>query len=214
MNRPRLLTMATLDDLRLPILDQLTIPVFYNVADEQVPHTVNDLLAPFDLADFGEEGCEINNLLYPMKTSAQMHLCPSIELMQQHWTPFDESSEEDTAVHFVIVDRFLFQYFLDTASRFQNVIHLGGLPGQRFSHQTRLEVHLLPSTEAIEMVSRIHGECCRLRAEVVGLRRHVQRTEQRLGNLIETLGAAWPHLAEDLGLTLQMSDFDPTPGDP
>ena len=204
--------MVTLDDLRLPILDQLTIPVVYNVSDEQVPYTVNDLLAPFDLDDFAIEGCEINNLLYPMKTSAQVHLLPSIELMQEHWTPFDDSLEEGTAVHFVIIDRFLFQYFLDTASQFQNTIHLGGLPGQRFSHQTRLEVHLLPSTEAIEMISRIHGECCRLRTEVVGLRSQIQRTEQRLGTLIETLGVAFPHLAEDLGLTMQIGDLEPTPG--
>ena len=204
--------MVTLDDLRLPILDQLTIPVVYNVSDEQVPYTVNDSLAPFDLDDFAIEGCEINNLLYPMKTSAQVHLLPSIELMQEHWTPFDDSLEEGTAVHFVIIDRFLFQYFLDTASQFQNTIHLGGLPGQRFSHQTRLEVHLLPSTEAIEMISRIHGECCRLRTEVVGLRSQIQRTEQRLGTLIDTLGVAFPHLAEDLGLTMQIGDLEPTPG--
>ena len=204
--------MVTLDDLRLPILDQLTVPVFYNVSDEQVPYTVNDLLAPFDLDDFGIEGCEINSLLYPLKTSSQVHLLPSIELLQEHWTPFDDSLEEGTAVHFVIIDRFLFQFFLARAAQFNNTIHLGGHPGQRFSHQTRLEVHLMPSTESIEMISRIHGECCRLRAEVVGLRSQIQRTEQRLGSLIETLGVAFPHLAADLGLTLQMSDLEPTPG--
>jgi len=145
--------MVTLADLRLPISDQLTVPVLYNVSDEQVPYTVNDLLTPFDLDDFGIEGCEINSLLYPLKTSAQVHLLPSIELLQEHWTPFDDSLEEGTAVHFVIIDRFLFQFFLDRAAEFQNTIHLGGHPGQRFSHQTRLEVHLLPSTESIEMIS-------------------------------------------------------------
>lgn len=200
--------MVSLDALRLPVLDQLTLPVFYNVADEQVPYTVNDLLAPFYLEDFGIEGCEINNLLYPMKTSSQMHLLPSIELLQEHWAPFDESLEPGTAVHFVIIDRFLFQFFLDRAAEFHNTIHLGGVPGQNFTHQTRLEVHLLPSTESIEMISRMHGECCRLRTEVVGLRTQLQRTEQRLGTLIETLGAAFPHLASDLGLTLQMSDLE------
>ena len=115
-------------------------------------------------------------------------------------------------VFFVIIDRFLFQFFLDRAAQFHNTIHLGGHPGQRFSHQTRLEVHLMPSTESIEMISRIRGECCRLRTEVVGLRSQIQRTEQRLGSLIETLGVAFPHLAADLGLTLQMSDLEPTPG--
>ena len=44
---------------------------------------------------------------------------------------------------------------------------------------------------------------------------HCQKKEkqkQRLGSLIETLGVAFPHLAADLGLTLQMSDLEPTPG--
>ena len=39
-----------------------------------------------------------------------------------------------------------------------------------------------------------------------------EKQKQRLGSLIETLGVAFPHLAADLGLTLQMSDLEPTPG--
>lgn len=78
--------------------------------------------------------------------------------------------EDDTAIHFVVVDRFVFQYMLDTAETFQNTLYLGGPPGGNFGHRTRLEIHLIPSVEAIEMVSRIHFLSGRIQSLVACIR--------------------------------------------
>lgn len=57
--------MTTLEALRLPISDQLTIPVYFNQAEEVVPPTLDD---------FGAEGCEVNNFLVPLKTPGNVHI--------------------------------------------------------------------------------------------------------------------------------------------
>lgn len=73
-------------------------------------------------------------------------------------------------------------------------------------HRTRLEIHLLPQTELVDVVSRMHG-LTRLRREVTDLRNDLRQARDLLGRTIETLGAHMPSLATELGLTLTAQDF-------
>lgn len=81
-----------------------------------------------------------------------------------------------------------------------------GGPAALLDHRTRLEIHLLPQTELVDVVSRMHG-LTRLRREVTDLRNDLRQARDLLGRTIET-GAHMPSLATDLGLTLTAQDLE------
>ena len=137
--------MTTLEALRLPISDQLTIPVYFNQAEEVVPPT-----------RFSRRGMRGEQLFGAFEDPGQCTPPSKCRIAEPILVSF-RRLEDDTAIHFVVLDRFVFQYMLDTAETFQNTLYLGGPPGGNFGHRTRLEIHLIPSVEAIEMVSRIQS---------------------------------------------------------
>lgn len=80
-------------------------------------------------------------------------------------------------------------------------------------YHTTLEIHLLSATEVLDVLGRMHGAMLRLRQEVHGLYGELRATRNMLGQLTETLGAHFPELAYDLGLTIRPGE-DPAAAPP
>ena len=79
---------------------------------------------------------------------------------------------------------------IDHAQRRQYRFQFGDCssPDNRIS--TNLEIHLLPPTELIEIVGRLHGHRHRMQRELFDLTREFRAYRRRVGDVFEALAAA------------------------
>lgn len=63
--------------------NQFTILLHFDTSPEHHEWIVGDVLTIFDLEP---TECELNDYIYPMRTSQQRMLCPAIESMEGFWT--------------------------------------------------------------------------------------------------------------------------------
>lgn len=192
----------------LPVSNQLTVPIHFALAPELTPWTINDLLEPIGLEHF--TGCDITEWAFPLMTLLPTHNLPALEQLGDLWVPWDEEISEERRIHLLLFDRQLFQDVIEAAADNHNQILLGAPAGQAavLQYHATLEVHLLAFPEMVEVIGRLHGVMCRMRRDIHALTTQVRDTNERLGRTIETIGAHFPELAHDLGLTLRPADFN------
>lgn len=182
---------------------QFTVRVLFSTEPEHHEPILNDVLDIF--TNFDGMDCAVNDYIFPMLTPLHHMNSPSVEQMTSNWAAWDEPLAENRRIHLAVVHPPLFSSMIQ-AARASGFSWTIGTPNPTNQLETRLECHLIPQTEWIELCGRLYGEFRRLRLEMNQLTAEHRETRALLGRVIEAIAARDPSLANELGLVLRPED--------
>ena len=183
--------------------DQFTVQIHFDLSPEHHERIFGDVLTVFDMETLD---CDINNFLFPMLTDHNRMLAPSIESMTEFWSAWAEPITEDKRLHLAVLDIPLYNQMLQSA-RACGFAWTFGSPTPGNVLRTALEVHLVPSTEVIELFGRLYGNFRRQQQELHELQTALRETRDLLGRTVEALASRDESLAGELGLLLRPEDL-------
>ena len=111
------------------------------------------------------------------------------------WGPLDQEISPDKRAHFAVCDRALYEHMIEHTIRRGYVC---SRPEGRLT--SNLELHLIPPTEVVQPLSRMHQHSRRLQQDLMNLTLEFRAYRRRIGDVFEALAAAQPQLAPMLGL--------------
>lgn len=153
--------------------NQFMVQVQFCLDPEHTTWCVEGSLA---ILDMEQTKCEINDVVYPMRMGPNYMLPSALEAMGTYWSAWDEELDENHRVHFAILDIPLFRSMLGhaRAAQFRWTCRNSLNPDHR--HQTCLEVHLVPSTEIVDLVGRMYTHSRRQQEELHQLQTQLRET--------------------------------------
>ena len=189
---PSVVLMAAPFDL--PAESQFTVQLWFQATPETTEWTLNQTLAAFQLDHLG---CELNEYVMALSTGRQNFHLPAIEHVERFWTAWDEPITDRFCYHLLVVDRSLYQHMRSSINQRNMEIVLGGR-----LDRTDLHVHLLPATEMIEVVGRMHGAMTRMQGQLHSLDQECRATRRLLHQVLDILVAHHPQMTTDLNAIL------------
>ena len=136
---------------------------------------------------------------------------PAIEHLAANWIAWDEDLVPLRRFHFAFLDKHAFML----AAQHAGAQH-GAVLRLRGSEDVlcHVELHLIAESEKIELLGRLHQVLHKQQGEIKSLQEgsarlfevtqrlaeELQETRKALGNTLETLGAHFPQLIDDLHL--------------
>ena len=176
-------------------------------ADAQRP-TIEDVIPHLGLEGLEREVCE---MIFPVSTSLPQMELPAIEHLAANWIAWDEDLVPLRRFHFAFLDKHAFML----AAQHAGAQH-GAVLRLRGSEDVlcHVELHLIAESEKIELLGRLHQVLHKQQGEIKSLQEgsarlfevtqrlaeELQETRKALGNTLESLGAHFPQLIDDLHL--------------
>ena len=172
------------------------------------PATIDDVIP-----HFGLEGLDrpVSEMIFPVATRLSETELPAIEHLAANWLAWDEDLVPLRRFHFAFLDKHAFTLAAQHAgAQHGAVLRLRG-PEDALCH---VELHLIAESEKIELLGRLHQVLHKQQGEIKSLQegsarlfdvtqrlaQELQETRNALGNTLETLGAHFPQLIDDLRL--------------
>ena len=176
-------------------------------ADAQRP-TIEDVIPHLGLEGLEREVCE---MIFPVSTSLPQMELPAIEHLAANWIAWDEDLVPLRRFHFAFLDKHAFML----AAQHAGAQH-GAVLRLRGSEDVlcHVELHLIAESEKIELLGRLHQVLHKQQGEIKSLQEgsarlfevtqrlaeELHETRKALGNTLESLGAHFPQLIDDLHL--------------
>ena len=176
-------------------------------ADAQRP-TIEDVIPHLGLQGLEREVCE---MIFPVSTSLPQMELPAIEHLAANWIAWDEDLVPLRRFHFAFLDKHAFML----AAQHAGAQH-GAVLRLRGSEDVlcHVELHLIAESEKIELLGRLHQVLHKQQGEIKSLQEgsarlfevtqrlaeELHETRKALGNTLESLGAHFPQLIDDLHL--------------
>ena len=196
------------DLIEVPGGDHVSLHVrCFRDADAQRP-TIEDVIPHLGLEGLEREVCE---MIFPVSTSLPQMELPAIEHLAANWIAWDEDLVPLRRFHFAFLDKHAFML----AAQHAGAQH-GAVLRLRGSEDVlcHVELHLIAESEKIELLGRLHQVLHKQQGEIKSLQEgsarlfevtqrlaeELQETRKALGNTLETLGAHFPQLIDDLHL--------------
>ena len=196
------------DLIEVPGGDHVSLHVrCFRDADAQRP-TIEDVIPHLGLEGLEREVCE---MIFPVSTSLPEMELPAIEHLAANWIAWDEDLVPLRRFHFAFLDKHAFML----AAQHAGAQH-GAVLRLRGSEDVlcHVELHLIAESEKIELLGRLHQVLHKQQGEIKSLQEgsarlfevtqrlaeELQETRKALGNTLETLGAHFPQLIDDLHL--------------
>eukprot|EP00435_Cladocopium_sp_Y103_P071582 s1104_g37.t2 len=114
----------------------------------------DDLLAFFEMQQIG---CEINQLVLPVRAGPGDSRMPPLTTVVDHWIPWDETITEEMSIHWLIPDATLFATMCDHIADDAVDLRPDGTD-PRDAEQVKLYIHHLPVTDLTYVFSQLHQE--------------------------------------------------------
>ena len=196
------------DLIEVPGGDHVSLHVrCFRDGDAQRP-TIEDVIPHLGLEGLEREVCE---MIFPVSTSLPQMELPAIEHLAANWIAWDEDLVPLRRFHFAFLDKHAFML----AAQHAGAQH-GAVLRLRGSEDVlcHVELHLIAESEKIELLGRLHQVLHKQQGEIKSLQEgsarlfevtqrlaeELQETRKALGNTLETLGAHFPQLIDDLHL--------------
>ena len=196
------------DLIEVPGGDHVSLHVrCFRDADAQRP-TIEDVIPHLGLEGLEREVCE---MIFPVSTSLPQMELPAIEHLAANWIAWDEDLVPLRRFHFAFLDKHAFML----AAQHAGAQH-GAVLRLRGSEDVlcHVELHLIAESEKIELLGRLHQVLHKQQGEIKSLQEgsarlfevtqrlaeELQETRKALGNTLESLGAHFPQLIDDLHL--------------
>ena len=196
------------DLIEVPGGDHVSLHVrCFRDGDAQRP-TIEDVIPHLGLEGLEREVCE---MIFPVSTSLPQMELPAIEHLAANWIAWDEDLVPLRRFHFAFLDKHAFML----AAQHVGAQH-GAVLRLRGSEDVlcHVELHLIAESEKIELLGRLHQVLHKQQGEIKSLQEgsarlfevtqrlaeELQETRKALGNTLETLGAHFPQLIDDLRL--------------
>ena len=196
------------DLIEVPGGDHVSLHVrCFRDGDAQRP-TIEDVIPHLGLEGLEREVCE---MIFPVSTSLPQMELPAIEHLAASWIAWDEDLVPLRRFHFAFLDKHAFVL----AAQHAGAQH-GAVLRLRGSEDVlcHVELHLIAEREKIELLGRLHQVLHKQQGEIKSLQEgsarlfevtqrlaeELQETRKALGNTLETLGAHFPQLIDDLHL--------------
>ena len=196
------------DLIEVPGGDHVSLHVrCFRDADAQRP-TIEDVIPHLGLQGLEREVCE---MIFPVSTSLPQMELPAIEHLAANWIAWDEDLVPLRRFHFAFLDKHAFML----AAQHAGAQH-GAVLRLRGSEDVlcHVELHLIAESEKIELLGRLHQVLHKQQGEIKSLQEgsarlfevtqrlaeELHETRKALGNTLESLGAHFPQLIDDLHL--------------
>ena len=196
------------DLIEVPGGDHVSLHVrCFRDGDAQRP-TIEDVIPHLGLQGLEREVCE---MIFPVSTSLPQMELPAIEHLAANWIAWDEDLVPLRRFHFAFLDKHAFML----AAQHAGAQH-GAVLRLRGSEDVlcHVELHLIAESEKIELLGRLHQVLHKQQGEIKSLQEgsarlfevtqrlaeELQETRKALGNTLESLGAHFPQLIDDLHL--------------
>ena len=196
------------DLIEVPGGDHVSLHVrCFRDADAQRP-TIEDVIPHLGLEGLEREVCE---MIFPVSTSLPQMELPAIEHLAAKWIAWDEDLVPLRRFHFAFLDKHAFML----AAQHAGAQH-GAVLRLRGSEDVlcHVELHLIAESEKIELLGRLHQVLHKQQGEIKSLQEgsarlfevtqrlaeELHETRKALGNTLESLGAHFPQLIDDLHL--------------
>ena len=196
------------DLIEVPGGDHVSLHVrCFRDGDAQRP-TIEDVIPHLGLEGLEREVCE---MIFPVSTSLPQMELPAIEHLAANWIAWDEDLVPLRRFHFAFLDKHAFML----AAQHAGAQH-GAVLRLRGSEDVlcHVELHLIAESEKIELLGRLHQVLHKQQGEIKSLQEgsarlfevtqrlaeELQETRKALGNTLESLGAHFPQLIDDLHL--------------
>lgn len=196
------------DLIEVPGGDHVSLHVrCFRDADAQRP-TIEDVIPHLGLEGLEREVCE---MIFPVSTSLPQMELPAIEHLAANWIAWDEDLVPLRRFHFAFLDKHAFML----AAQHAGAQH-GAVLRLRGSEDVlcHVELHLIAESEKIELLGRLHQVLHKQQGEIKSLQEgsarlfevtqrlaeELHETRKALGNTLESLGAHFPQLIDDLHL--------------
>ena len=196
------------DLIEVPGGDHVSLHVrCFRDADAQRP-TIEDVIPHLGLEGLEREVCE---MIFPVSTSLPQMELPAIEHLAANWIAWDEDLVPLRRFHFAFLDKHAFML----AAQHAGAQH-GAVLRLRGSEDVlcHVELHLIAESEKIELLGRLHQVLHKQQGEIKSLQEgsarlfevtqrlaeELRETRKALGNTLESLGAHFPQLIDDLHL--------------
>ena len=196
------------DLIEVPGGDHVSLHVrCFRDGDAQRP-TIEDVIPHLGLEGLEREVCE---MIFPVSTSLPQMELPAIEHLAANWIAWDEDLVPLRRFHFAFLDKHAFMLAAQHAgAQHGAVLRLRGCEDVL----CHVELHLIAESEKIELLGRLHQVLHKQQGEIKSLQEgsarlfevtqrlaeELQETRKALGNTLETLGAHFPQLIDDLHL--------------
>lgn len=196
------------DLIEVPGGDHVSLHVrCFRDGDAQRP-TIEDVIPHLGLEGLEREVCE---MIFPVSTSLPQMELPAIEHLAANWIAWDEDLVPLRRFHFAFLDKHAFML----AAQHAGAQH-GAVLRLRGSEDVlcHVELHLIAESEKIELLGRLHQVLHKQQGEIKSLQEgsarlfevtqrlaeELHETRKALGNTLESLGAHFPQLIDDLHL--------------
>ena len=196
------------DLIEVPGGDHVSLHVrCFRDGDAQRP-TIEDVIPHLGLEGLEREVCE---MIFPVSTSLPQMELPAIEHLAANWIAWDEDLVPLRRFHFAFLDKHAFVL----AAHHAGAQH-GAVLRLRGSEDVlcHVELHLIAESEKIELLGRLHQVLHKQQGEIKSLQEgsarlfevtqrlaeELHETRKALGNTLESLGAHFPQLIDDLHL--------------
>ena len=196
------------DLIEVPGGDHVSLHVrCFRDGDAQRP-TIEDVIPHLGLEGLEREVCE---MIFPVSTSLPQMELPAIEHLAANWIAWDEDLVPLRRFHFAFLDKHAFML----AAQHAGAQH-GAVLRLRGSEDVlcHVELHLIAESEKIELLGRLHLVLHKQQGEIKSLQEgsarlfevtqrlaeELHETRKALGNTLESLGAHFPQLIDDLHL--------------
>ena len=196
------------DLIEVPGGDHVSLHVrCFRDGDAQRP-TIEDVIPHLGLEGLEREVCE---MIFPVSTSLPQMELPAIEHLAANWIAWDEDLVPLRRFHFAFLDKHAFMLAAQHAGAQQGaVLRLRGSEDVL----CHVELHLIAESEKIELLGRLHQVLHKQQGEIKSLQEgsarlfevtqrlaeELHETRKALGNTLESLGAHFPQLIDDLHL--------------
>ena len=202
------------DLVEVPGGDHVSVHVrCFREADAQRP-CIEDVIPHLGLEGLERELCEI---IFPVSTTLPQMELPAIEYLAANWIAWDEDLVPLRRFHFAFLDKHAFTLAAQPAAAQHGAVVR--LPGSEDS-LCHVELHLIAESEKIELLGRLHHVLHKQQGEIKSLQEgsarlwevtqrlaeELHETRNALGNTLETLGAHFPQLIDDLRLRAAMQE--------
>ena len=196
------------DLIEVPGGDHVSLHVRCAREADQPAATIEDLIPHLGLEGLDRQVCE---MIFPVATRVCETELPAIEHLAAKWIAWDEELVTCKRFHFAFLDKQAFLLAAQHALATQGaVVRLRGTEDML----CHVELHLIPESEKIELLGRLHQVLHKQQAELKSLQEgtarlfevtqrlaeELQETRKALGKTLETLGAHFPQLIDDLHL--------------